>query len=142
MEVSSMMMVKCTTCSVVTGKPRILALKIATLQWHQGNYTAEKNMPGGIKKGNKYMNTNCRHLKNERIVASRGMHPVDKAIKDSRRESSEAVANGSNLSHAQYLASKVEFSAIRLMLQFLGVPKLPKRHWSDGAGWIRRLWRL
>jgi hypothetical protein len=49
MEVSGVTMVKCTTYSMATGKPTILALKIATLQRHQGNYTAKKNMPGGIK---------------------------------------------------------------------------------------------
>jgi hypothetical protein len=45
LEISGVTMVKCTTCSMATGKPTILALKIATLQRHQGNYTAEKNMP-------------------------------------------------------------------------------------------------
>jgi hypothetical protein len=82
MEVSGITMVKCTTCSVATGKPTILALKIVTLQRHQGNYTAEKNMPGDIKKGDKYVAANCQHLKNERTVASRGVRPIDEAIQD------------------------------------------------------------
>ena len=81
-EVSGVTMVKCTTCSVAIGKPTILALKIATLQRHQGNYTAEKNMPGGIRKGDKYVAANCRHLKNERTVASRGVRPIDEVIQD------------------------------------------------------------
>jgi hypothetical protein len=44
-------MVKCRTCELATGKPTILALKIATLQRHEGHYIAEKNMLGGIKNG-------------------------------------------------------------------------------------------
>ena len=82
MEVSGVMMVKCTTCSVAIGKPMILALKIATLQQYQGNYTAEKNMPDGIKKSDKYVAANCHYLKNKHTVASRGIRPIDKAIQD------------------------------------------------------------
>jgi hypothetical protein len=82
MEVEGVTMVKCTTCLVVTGKPTILALKITILQQHQGNYTAEKNMLGDIKKGDKYVNADYQHLKNERTIASRGVHPIDEAIQD------------------------------------------------------------
>jgi hypothetical protein len=82
MEVSGVTMVKCTTCSMATGKPTILAMKIATLQRHQGNYTANKNMPCGIKKGNKYVAASCRHLRNERTIASRDVRPIDEAIQD------------------------------------------------------------
>jgi hypothetical protein len=80
LEISGVTMVKCTTCSMATGKPTILALKIATLQRHQGNYTAEKNMPGGVKKGEKYLSRNCRHLKNERTLATRAMRPINEAV--------------------------------------------------------------
>jgi hypothetical protein len=67
---------------MATGKPTILVLKIATLQRHEGHYIAEKNMLGGIKKGQKYVATNCRHLKNERLVASRGLWPIDEAMQE------------------------------------------------------------
>jgi hypothetical protein len=30
----------------------------------------------------------------------------------------------------------VDYETNRSMLQFLGVPKIVKRHWSDVAGWI------
>jgi hypothetical protein len=66
-------MVRCTTYELATKKPTILTLKIATLQQHEGNYTIEKNMHVGVKKGDKYIATNCRHLKNERVVANRGV---------------------------------------------------------------------
>jgi hypothetical protein len=81
-ESAGITMVKCRTCKMATWKPTILALKIATLQRHEGHYTTEKNMPGGIKKGQKYVATNCRHLKNERLVASRGVRPIDEAMQE------------------------------------------------------------
>ena len=80
LEISGVTMVRCTMCSVASGKPTILALKITTLQRHQGNYTAEKDMPGGVKKGKKYLSQNCRHLKNERILASRVTRPIIEAV--------------------------------------------------------------
>ena len=30
----------------------------------------------------------------------------------------------------------VDYSTMRPLVQFLGVPKLGKHHWSDGAGWM------
>jgi hypothetical protein len=39
-------------------------------------------MPGGDKKGEKYVASNCRHLKNKCTLASRGMRRIDKAIQD------------------------------------------------------------
>jgi hypothetical protein len=29
----------------------------------------------------------------------------------------------------------MEYAALRPQFSFLGVPKMPKNHWSDGAGW-------
>jgi hypothetical protein len=86
MDVSGVTMVKCTTCSTATGKPVMLALKIAILQCHEGNYTAEKNMPGSVKKGQKFVSGNYRHLRNERTLATRGVCPIDEAIQDIVRE--------------------------------------------------------
>ena len=31
--------------------------------------------------------------------------------------------------------SMLEYAALQLLLTFLEVPKLPRRHWSDNAGW-------
>jgi hypothetical protein len=81
-ESAGITMVKCRTYEIATRKPTILALKIATLQRHEGHYTAKKNMLGGVKKGQKYVATNCRHLKNEQLVASQGVRPIDKAIQE------------------------------------------------------------
>ena len=75
-------MVKCTTCSMATRKPTILALKIAMLQQHQGNYTTEKDMPNGVKKGEKYLSQYYWHLKNERTLATRATRPINEAVQD------------------------------------------------------------
>jgi hypothetical protein len=90
MDISGVTMVKCTMCSTSTGKPVMLALKIAILQWHEGNYTAEKDMAGGIKKGDKFVYSNCRHLRNERTLATRGVQlkKRSKTFKERRHESS------------------------------------------------------
>jgi hypothetical protein len=136
-ERSGVTMVRCTTCELATGKPTILALKIATLQRYEGNYTAEKNMPGGVKKGDKYIATNCRHLKNERVVAKRGMRPIQEAIQDVVGERARKRQQMGVIFHL--LSSgrpMVDYGTSRSMLQFLGVPKLAKRHWNDVAGWI------
>jgi hypothetical protein len=29
----------------------------------------------------------------------------------------------------------MEYAALHPLFSFLGVPKMPKKHWSDGAGW-------
>jgi hypothetical protein len=130
-------MVKCRTCEMATEKPTILALKIATLQRHEGHYTAEKNMPGGIKKGKKYVATNCRHLKNERLVASRGLRPIDEAMQEVARERARKRQQIGIIFHLLTIGrSMVDFTALRPVLQFLSTPKLAKQHWSDSAGWM------
>ena len=49
------MSIKCLTCEALTMKPMVLVLKIETLQCHQKKRTIIKNMPHGVKKGNKYV---------------------------------------------------------------------------------------
>ena len=39
-------------------------------------------MPSEVKKGEKYLSQNCWHLKNERTLASRAMHPITEAVQD------------------------------------------------------------
>jgi hypothetical protein len=137
LEISGITMVKCTTCSIATGKPTILALKIATLQRHQGNYSANRNMAGGVKKGDRYIASTCRHLKNEQILASRGVRPIDEAVQDIVGEKTRKQQQMGVIFHLLSTGRPmVDYSGIRPMLQFLGVPKLTKRHWSDGAGWM------
>jgi hypothetical protein len=129
LEISGVTMVKCTTCSIATGKPTILALKIATLQLHQGNYTANRNMAGGVKKGDRYIASTCRHLKNERILASRGVRPIDEAVQDIVGEKARKRQQMGVIFHLLSTGRPmVDYSGIRPMLQFLGVPKLAKRH--------------
>jgi hypothetical protein len=130
-------MVKCRTCELATGKPTILALKIATLERHEGHYIAEKNMPGGIKKGQKYLATNCKHLKNERLVASRGVRPIDEVM---TKVAGERACKRQQMGIIFHLLTTgrpmVDYTAMRPLLQFIGVPKLAKRHWSDSVGWM------
>jgi hypothetical protein len=43
-------------------------------------------MPGGVKKGQKFVSSNYRHLRNERTLATRGVRPIDEAIQDIVKE--------------------------------------------------------
>ena len=63
--------VKCTVCSEITGKAKILAPKWDTLTKHGGKRKATRNMPNGVKKGQWFIANNCKHLRYERIYAGR-----------------------------------------------------------------------
>ena len=94
-------------------------------------------MPGGIKKGQKYVATSCRHLKNERLVASRGVRPIDEAMQEVAGERARKRQQMGIIFHLLATGRPlVDYTALWPVLQFLHVPKLAKRHWSDSAGWM------
>jgi hypothetical protein len=65
--------VKCTICSTITGKPKILVSKYDTLEKHGGKRMATRNMANGIKKGQRYVSKNYKYLHFECIYASRSV---------------------------------------------------------------------
>ena len=62
--------VKYIVCSTISGKPKIIGPKWDTLSKHGGKRKATKNLGNGVKKGQWYIATNCKHLRFERIFAA------------------------------------------------------------------------
>jgi hypothetical protein len=136
-EKSGLTMVKCLTCEAMTRKPVILALKIETLQRHQGKRITIKNMSRGVKKGDKYITKTCMHLKNERTLASTAARPIDEAVQVVSGERARKRLQMGVIFHLlKQGCPMLEYATNQPLLQFLNVPKLARRHWSDGAGWV------
>jgi hypothetical protein len=128
-------MVRCKTCLVASGKPMILALKISSLMQHEGRRTMARSLPGGIRQGQQYIARDCRHLKNGRLFAARSARPIEEAARDvSGEKARKRQQMGTILHLLQQRRPMVDFSNSPTLFQFFGVPKLSRRHWSEGAG--------
>jgi hypothetical protein len=125
-------------CSTFEVQEKLLKPKWDTLKKHGGKRKAKKAIPmKNIRKGKWYIAYNCKHLVNERKYAARS---AQKPIIQQLRE-----VKGERARKRQQLATiflflqqghpMVEYEAIRSLMQFLGVPKLAQRHWSDCSGW-------
>jgi hypothetical protein len=117
----------------------ILALKISLLIQHDGRRTTERSLSGGIRKGQHYhyVARDCRHLKNERLLATRGTRPILEAIQDVTGERGRKRQQMGTILHLlQQRRPMIDYTNSPKLYQFLSVPKLPQRHWSDGTGWI------
>lgn len=65
-------MVKCKVCSAFDRKACIMAPKLDTLFKHDGKRVAKKDLPQfGVKKGDQYIASQCKHRKNLRLYAAR-----------------------------------------------------------------------
>jgi hypothetical protein len=65
------------------------------------------------------------------------MRPINEAVQDMVGEKARKRQQMGVIFHLLSTGRPMmDYSAIRPMLQFLGVPKLAKRHWNDGAGWM------
>jgi hypothetical protein len=70
-------------------------------------------------------------------VASRGLQPIDEAMQEVAGERARKRQQMGIIFHLLTIGRPmVDFTALRPVLQFLSVPKLAKRHWSDSAGWM------
>lgn len=128
--------VKCVVCSQITGKPKILGPKWDTLVKHSGKRKATKNMAPDIKKGQWYMAKNCKHLRYERLFAARNTITVAQQLAVVKGERARKRLQFATILHLlQEGRPMLEYAALLPLFTFLNVPKLPKRHWSDSAGW-------
>jgi hypothetical protein len=65
------------------------------------------------------------------------VRPIDEAIQDIVGEKAQKQQQMGMIFHLLSTGRPmVDFFGIRPMLQFLRVPKLAKRHWNDGIGWM------
>ena len=129
--------VKCNICSTIEGREKILAPKWDTLKKHGGKRKAVKNMHGGILCGQWYIAINCKHLRNERKWATRGVAiPVRDQLLELKGERARKRLQMGTIFHLlEQGRPMLEYEALQPLFEFLEVPKIPKRHWSDNAGW-------
>jgi hypothetical protein len=129
--------VKCNICSTIEGREKILAPKWDTLKKHGGKRKAVKNMHGGILCGQWYKAVNCKHLRNERKWAARGVAiPVRDQLLELKGERARKRLQMGTIFHLlEQGRPMLEYEALQPLFEFLEVPKIPKRHWSDNAGW-------
>ena len=103
---------------------------------HIGKRKATKNMASGIKKGQRYMAKNCKHLRYERLFAARNTVTVAQQLAVVEGERARKRLQFATILHMlQEGRPMLEYAALLRLLTFLGVPNLPKRHWSDNPGW-------
>jgi hypothetical protein len=93
-------------------------------------------MANGIKKGQQYVSKNCKHLRFERIYASRSVVTVAQQLSVVKGEHGRKHQQMAAIVHLlQEGRPMMEYVALRPLFSFLGVPKMPKKQWSDGVGW-------
>jgi hypothetical protein len=128
--------VKCLVCSTITDKPKILGPKWDTLIKHGGKRKAIKNMAGRIKKGQWYIARNCKHLRFEQLYAARSVVTVAQQVVE---VTGERARKRQQFATVLYILREgrpmLEYQALQPLFSFLGVPEMPKRHWSDPVGW-------
>ena len=119
------------------GRAKILGPKWDTLKKHGGKRKATCDMPNGIKKDQWYIAKICKHLRNEYIYAPRSQTTVLEqliVLKEERARKEIQFATILHLLHKGH--PMLEYTALHPLLSFLGVPKLPKKHWLDGVDWL------
>lgn len=128
--------VKCLVCTAIEGRDKILGPKWDTLQKHGGKRKATRDMTNGTKKGRWYQDLNCKYVKNERIYATRSRRTVLEQVTAMKGERGRKQIQFATILHLLHEGRPMlEYTALQPLFTFLGVPKLPKKHWSDGAGW-------
>ena len=121
---------------MIEGRDKILGPKWDTLMKHGGKRKATRDMPNGPKKDKWYQDKNCRHVKNECIFAARSCITVLDQVTEVKGERGRKQIQFAIILHLLHEGCPMlEYTALQPLLCFLGVPKLPKKHWSNSAGW-------
>ena len=103
---------------------------------HGGKRKATCDMPNGIKKDQWYIVKNCKHLCNECIYVARSQTTVLEQVTVLKGEWARKQIQFATILHLLHKGHPMlEYTALHLLLSFHGVPKLPKKNWSDGTGW-------
>ena len=93
-------------------------------------------MANGIKKGQHNIAKNCKHLRYERLYAAKDTMTVAQQLAKVKGERVRKRMQFATIFHLLLEGRPMlEYTAIEPLLNFLDVPKLPKQHWSDTAGW-------
>ena len=119
--------VKCTVCSTISGKPKIMGPKWDALSKHGGKRKATKNLGNGVKKWQWYIAKNCKHLHFERIFATRStvtMAQLLAVVKGERARKRQQLATVLHL--LQEGRPMLEYPALKPLFTFLGVPTITR----------------
>jgi hypothetical protein len=124
--------------SIFEAQDKILGPKWDTLQKHGGRRRAKKAIPAkGIKEGQYYTAHNYRHLVNERLYAARQVaKPITVLLREVKGERARKRQQMGTIFHLLAEGRPMTtFEGMRSLLQFLGCPRIPTRHWSDNSRW-------
>lgn len=132
--------VKCSICSVVEGRDKLLIPKIDGLWKHAGRRKAAKDMLVNgkkIKAGQHYFIQTNAHVKNEKLYASRPRDGVRKqVVAQSTLERKKKLVQFKCLYHVLSRGRPMtDYEALQTLCESLHVPDLPKKHWCDNSGW-------
>jgi hypothetical protein len=118
--------VRCIVCTTFEVHEKILQPKWDTLKKHGGKRKAKNAIPNkGIWKGQWYTTHNCKHLINERRMASRVVNkPVTVLLQEVKGERARKQKQMAIIFHLlQRGRPMLEYETMRQLLQFLECPK-------------------
>jgi len=131
--------VRCKICSDVEGRDKLLVPKLDSLWKHCGRRKATTSF-GKVKAGDYYFLSNNVHVRNEKIFFARSGKAGDTvvqqvaqgAIRERKRKMVQFRGILWLLMQGRPLA---QYEMMKDLFELLGVPDLPKKHWSSMVGW-------
>ena len=126
----------CKVCSKIRGKSIILCAKSDNLWKHQGRKTAKG--PGhGVAVGEKYMDSNSIHLKNERLFAAIPTDSIAAQVAENTvRDRKKKWIQFATLLHLLQRGRPItDYEQMYVLFETLKLKKNPHHHWSDNSGW-------
>jgi len=128
-------MMKCKVWSAFDHKPFILASKSDTMFKHDWKHTTKKNLAlHGIKIGDIYVASQCKHHKNMWLYAARAPSSILEQI--NHYTSGKRVQFATLFQVLQCGRPVVEFESCQGLYKLLAVLDLPSAHWCDNSGWV------
>jgi hypothetical protein len=113
-----------------------LDAKNDNLRKHEGWTTAKYDKPSlGKKKGDSWMNVDSKHKKAEHVYASLHVCNIQTIIAQGVPPKRKEVQMAIVFHLLSFGRPMLEYEHMRGLLEQLGCPKLPLKHWYDSAGW-------
>jgi hypothetical protein len=126
----------CKVFSKIRGKSIILCAKSNNLWKHQGRKTA-KGHGHGVVVGEKYMDFNSIHLKNERLFVAIPTDSIAAQVAENTvRDRKKKWIQFATLLHLlQRDRPIIDYEQMYVLFETLKLKKNPHHHWSDNSGW-------
>ncbi len=125
--------IKCRICNEVEGTYKLLFLKWDCFYKHVGCKKVEKNIGIDVKKGDWYYLKVSKHAKNKKLLAFCSHEFVVAQIVNCfvGKKLQKVVQFATMLQLLQQGCPMLEYEALKLLFQFLQVPKNNKKHWNE-----------